>query len=425
MSQPIEIRLTGIRGDNPLGFLAALGAFATLDSPETPCRLKWDYLSPILSWAPPVQPTTAGGSPCSSQPCQTGHRPLQPAETRLVEELHTRLFRQPLCQEISEALSAASKQAKKAATAVKNKEKEIKKRRLERAELKQARDKELPPLLEAARQAQAQYRRLLGQVRLDPVLTLGDNLTAANEEWVEFVERVITSGKETANRRDLALLASFGIGDPNRPDEQMFATPWALLRGAGHQHFLGTVRELVHLCTPCHYAKALFGPWIPSDERLSLRLDPAEDRRYALMAADPTSADNTPRTLWGANRLAFEGLQFFPAYPSHPVAFAAWRNQERGNWVTACQIRWPLWRHSLSADAVRSLLLLPVFWSDLPLSQSGGKKDSTSRRNNPSPSLTARQQLNARGVFAVFSSSRILNDKFYNLTPGAPLWTVI
>jgi hypothetical protein len=116
------------------------------------------------------------------------------------------------------------------------------------------------------------------------------------------------------SRRWADLAAAYGIADPAQPTERMLASPWALISGSGHQDFLSSVQELMHRCSVDHLTRALFGPWEPTDDKYSLRLDAGDDRRYALMERDPSG--NKPFTLWGANRLTFEALRFFPCLPA-------------------------------------------------------------------------------------------------------------
>ena len=142
----------------------------------------------------------------------------------------------------------------------------------------------------------------------------------------------------------------------------MLASPWVLVNGSGHQDFLSSVEELMVACTPEHFRQALFGPWNPQDEKYSLRLDAVDDRRYALMDRDPTSSNNKPRTLWGANRLAFEALRFFPAMPVRGgMGVRAWKSSN-GNWQENCRVRWPLWRQPVGVASIQSLLGLRDLW---------------------------------------------------------------
>jgi hypothetical protein len=412
----VELRLTGPRGDNPLGFLATLGVVATLETDGIQCKVRWDGLTPVLCW----EPSTACSNPtvavCATGQCPVGHRPLREDEAHLIFVLHTLLYRNPPSEQAQDQLKAAEKQLKEERTKVKKKEAELKERRLSRNERREVEQRELKPLEQGRDQAQKQYLSCLANSTVDPALSLGDNLTAKNDVWTDFLDRLIMIAVQPGGQRLLDIIASYGIGDPNKPEDEMQSTPWALVRGAGHQHFLGSVRELMQRCAPCHFAKALFGPWVGSDEQFSLRLDPGEDRRYALMSADPTAAGNRPKTLWGANRLAFEALQFFPVYPSHPVGVVGWRSSERGDWDDGSEVRWPLWNKPLSPAVICSLMRLLDLWQDPPAASLGRRGDS---------SLSARARLQCRGVFAVFRSKRIRDDKRYNLTPGTACWMIL
>ena len=139
----------------------------------------------------------------------------------------------------------------------------------------------------------------------------------------------------------------------------MQGSPWALIRGDSRQDFLETVEQLMIRCTEQHLKHALFGPWSFTDEKYSLRLDPLEDRHYALIARDPTGTGNEPRTIWGTNRIAFEALRFFPTVPIRGGAgVLAWRAHTR--------VRWPLWSQFLSAPVIQSLLSVPDLWLEKP-----------------------------------------------------------
>jgi len=316
--------LTGPRGDNPLGFLAALGALVTLEDVGWRPRLAWKGLRPQLG----VEVDASPGLETASE-----------VERR---------------QQLLAALESALR-----------------------------RDNSEDP---------------------DPSVRLGENLNAPNKEFAAHVDSAAQQAG-VADRRWVDLAAAYGIADPEAPDERMTATPWALVSGSGHQHFLGSVRQLMVLCTAAHLEKALFGPWVSEDERYSLRLDVTEDRRYALLDRDPTASGNKPRTLWGANRLAFEALRLYPAMPSRQgMAVRAWRARS-GNWREDCAVRWPLWTPPLTAAVVASLLGLPALWSDAP---------------------GARDELRQMGVFAVYESRRVAvgegGQVKYNLTPPMAVW---
>ena len=123
----------------------------------------------------------------------------------------------------------------------------------------------------------------------------------------------------------------------------------------------------------------LFEPWMYSDEKLSLRWDPIEDRRYALMDRDPTASDNNIRSVWMANLLAYRALALFSSAPGR-------RGLETTGWTGPGEaFTWPVWEHPADPDTIRSHILLPELEGAIP----------------------DRSILRARGVVAVFRSRRI------------------
>ncbi|MEW6749733.1 MAG: hypothetical protein AB1505_01990 [Candidatus Latescibacterota bacterium] len=384
-----EVLLTGPRGDNPLGFLAALGVLATLGDVGIPGSLAWEGMAPRLNVD--LQATA-------------GHTSAHDQEVRgaLVGVLHAALRRERGAG--AAQAEEARKEMERAKTACKHKRMEIKARRLPRQEAADARRRELGPLELELRERTRAFQELLVESAADPSVALGKNLTESNARLRAHLEAACGSC-EPLDRRWADLAAAYGVADPAGPAERMLASPWALVSGSGHQHFLSSVQDLMVQCARGHLEQALFGPWEPQDERYSLRLDASDDRRYALMARDPTADDNKPRTLWGANRLAFEALRFFPAMPAAGgMAVGGWRAPER-NWEEGCVVRWPLWRHPLSRDVVRSVLGL----DDLSLSGS-----------------SASRSLEGLGIHTVMESRRIAvgegPNRKHNLTPPAPVW---
>ena len=91
------------------------------------------------------------------------------------------------------------------------------------------------------------------------------------------------------DRRDaldfLAAFASDGCFD--KRTNRVEATPFCFINGSSGQYFLSTVRQLISEVCPERVQATLFSPWTYQDQKLSLRWDPHEDRRYALMDRDP------------------------------------------------------------------------------------------------------------------------------------------
>ena len=133
--------------------------------------------------------------------------------------------------------------------------------------------------------------------------------------------------------------------------------PTALHFTAANQQFLGTVEAIRALVTPEWARRSLFegqaagpGP--------NLRWDPASERNWALMAANPidegTSVDAP------AEWLAFRGLPLFPSFPSGERIITT-AVSGRGNNM---KMIWPLWSVPSSLETVRSALQMA--WTALP-----------------------------------------------------------
>lgn len=403
----MELKLTGPRGDNPLGFLTALGVLATLEDAGVQAELRWNVLSPTVRFDPP-----SDGRPepewdaCEPGNCPVGHGMPDPDVTKLLNILARKLHRAAPLEDRARVEAEAKRRMETVKAEIKKATKRIKDRYpgpQMREERQRALEREVRPLQQQLANVREEYLQARRNSGIDSAVTLGKNLAATNREFIDFLDSLLSESSSDARRRSLALAASYGLCDPNRPSDEILPTPWALITGAGHQDFLDTVGELMVRSTACHIARAILGPWEPKDERYSLRLDPSEDRRYAMMASDPTSFGNRTLTLWGANRLAFEALRFFPAYPAarNGIAVVAWRPSSGGGYRSDAQVRWPLWSPWLSASEIRSLLALPELFSE---------------------SQPARLALRLRGVFGVIASRRIQIDKYFNLLPGTPVW---
>jgi hypothetical protein len=165
------------------------------------------------------------------------------------------------------------------------------------------------------------------------------------------------------------------------------------MSGAGHQHFLGFMRELAIGTGPEHLRGALFEEWNYSDGRPSLRWDAADYRPHALRAEDPSG--DPIKTVRGANRLAIEALPLFPTVPSgrrlRTVGFAD-RSGET-------EVTWPVWSEALDLATVRSLL-------------------ACAEIQEPEPD---RREMMQRKVAQVFRARRFTEGKFRNFSPARAL----
>lgn len=196
------------------------------------------------------------------------------------------------------------------------------------------------------------------------------------------------------NRRLVDFLASFGSEFVASDDgKQIQDTAFRTMSGAGHQHFVGTMKELVTECETSHLERVLFESWDYQDERKGLRWDPSEDRRYALRWGNPSK--DVTRTMWGANRLAIESLPLFPTAPVNgQLETTGFSRHARDNCFT-----WPIWDCAMDTASVQSTLSLPSL-------------------TKPKPD---RSELNARGIVELFRSKRITLGKFRNFTSAEPV----
>lgn len=122
----------------------------------------------------------------------------------------------------------------------------------------------------------------------------------------------------------------------------------------------------------------LFEPWRYADKGLSLRWDPREAARYALMDVDPGPIG--AYTVWMANLLAYRALTLLPSAPgANGLRTTGW-SRSGGDFFT-----WPVWETPADADSIRSLMLLDTLSAHAP-------DHST---------------LRARGIAAAFRAQRI------------------
>lgn len=358
--------LEGIDGANPLGFLTAVGSLVVLHhAGHWQSRLAWRRSG--LTWRPQLSGLTSDD-------------PTALAEL-LAEELRGVSVSMEADKERKEAEQSFSRKKK----ALDNSRKEVKKRKLRGKEYKQALAEEVKPLeveLEALRKT---WLETLRQSVPRPELALGKHIDCTVDEYRENVSGLIDH-PEWNDREPLDLLAAFASdgclhdNDQKRKKGIVAQTPFCFITGSGQQYFLDTVRQIIGQVTNDRVTAALFNPWTYADEKLSLRWDPIEARRYALMEQDPAPIGS--RTVWMANLLAYRALALFPSVPARRgLATVGWAQGEEGE----PYFTWPLWSAPLDPDSIRSLLLLPELYLQIP----------------------DRSALRGRGVEATFRSRRI------------------
>lgn len=351
-----EVELQALDGANPLGFLAALGTIIALErAGERQAKLYW-RVGPM--WTPVITDVAA------SEPGDFAN-----AVARGLAGRH-------VAPEAEAERVRASKRYTDVRNAIKRKASEIRRRRLGKAERRAAEQTELAPLQIELARARDEWLTALRNAVPRPELALGDRVDCTPEEYRMHAEALL---EDASGRDGIEMLAAFGTDACLAKSGSIEPTPFQFLSGAGHQWFLKTARQLMVEVTPERIRRALFEPWTYADEKLSMRWDPIEDRRYALSAADPSDAP--ARTVWMANLLAYRALALFPAAPCRGALRVVGWTMVEGDPV----FTWPLWEFAASLDTIRSLLAMRELVSD--------RED--------------RANLRARGVRAVFRSRRI------------------
>ncbi len=359
MKQYRCIELLGLEGSNPLGFLAALGTLVTLhEAGYTDTKLAWSHDGFHI----PVLHTTHGRD-----------------RAELTRILAGALCGKPVPPDADAKARVAEEEMDKARTAIKKKRNDLRRRGLRGAARQEAIERELRPLERIYRDKRRAWLDLLQNSVPRPELALGRTIDCTSDEYRSCAAALLESTTQSS-RSSLDLLAAFGTDACRRKDsDRIQPTPFCFVTGSGHQFFLETVRQLLSHVTEERIDRVLFERWDYGDEGLSMRWDPSEDRRYALMDRDPSDRRNRVRTMWMANLLAYRALSLFPTAPwGSRVAATGWDPQHRA-------FSWPLWGHPAGADTVRSVLQIQEVTQEHP--------DAGAVR--------------ARGIFGVYRAQRI------------------
>ncbi len=356
-----SLDLSALDGANPLGFLAALGTLLILlQAGHTAARLGWRQKT---HWIPVIH----------------GLRTRDPQQ--IAEDIAGTLREKKEIAENAEAeRESAERDFNAAKKILKEKLAEIKKRKLRGTERISVFEKEVKPLESTLKEKRNRWLTALKEAVPSEELAIGKHIDCTADEYREHAATFLNSSTYLT-RTSVDFLATFGSDAAKEKSGRIVGTPFCFITGSGHQYFLDTVRQLIEQASAERIHQTLFRSWEYRDEKLSMRWDPIEDRRYALMDRDPTASDNKSRTVWIANLLAYRGLLLFPsAITAHGLRTTAWALFECGAVFT-----WPIWERPLDLEVIRSLLQMKELQEkELEL-----------------------KELRARGIVATFRSQRI------------------
>ena len=233
-----------------------------------------------------------------------------------------------------------------------------------------------------------------------------------NITYTQREARAALSSEPHENRTVFEALISDGA--VREKEDKVWPTPLCFLFGQGHQHFLDRLANVPNgrlpkkleklktppdLRAPAFMASALFAPWRREDPTDGLRWDPAEDRRYALRADDPSG--DPAGAQHGANRLAAIALPLFS------TAVIVRRGETR-LLARACSyasdgailFTWPLWARAASSASIAALI-------------------ARSELAKAAPDLRALPS--GAGIIALMRAERISVGKFFNVTAAERL----
>jgi hypothetical protein len=357
-----DLILPGLDGTNPLGFLAALGALQLLNSEYGSQNLMMSWVGNQGVWNPVLHSVGEDRKSVSKSLAKQLKCPFTPEAAASYKR-----------KETQEAFDKKKLDRKKAAD-------ELKRQGLRGNDRKSAEDKILGPIDKELIELRSQWLAALRQCVPSFELSLGKHLNATCKELREHM--ILSLGEASQNERHiLDLYAAFGSDVCSQEkSDQMIATNFCFITGSGHQYFLDTVRQLFENVTAERIEKAVFTRVEPQDEKYSMRWDPQEDRRYAVMWSDPTASGNKAKTSWATNLLAYRGLQLLPSVPRFNGLFTTgWSENENLAW------NWPIWTGRISSCVIRSLLSHPL------MTEESGNREA----------------LSALGVAAVYQSIRV------------------
>jgi len=216
----------------------------------------------------------------------------------------------------------------------------------------------------------------------------------------DFTQLTFTQLAASVNRKQLNILSGLAccVG------EEAFESTLCAANGASHQNLIQSMRDILSLFDKEHIQAALFTSWrknyeIPAPIRKqqqlgtrkpTLRLDPADERLYALRFSNPTTTSDF-KTELGAQALAIPAFSILPVVPLvRPLSVSSSR---RGNRVF---FSWSLWERPATLPSVRSLLVAGI--------------------ERP-------EEMRARGVFAAFRTARVSGEKGkLSFAPSEGVW---
>ncbi|MEB2344209.1 MAG: hypothetical protein OZ948_05670 [Deltaproteobacteria bacterium] len=248
----------------------------------------------------------------------------------------------------------------------------------------------------------------VAQVANEGVLSIARRFDVGSHRNVSFDEDAYLEHLQhvRGDEQGSGLAAALTAQRPHRRDGTLMPSPFVLMFGQGHQHFLERLVDVPlgvlpkrlqrrkpapNLNDPARIADALFAPWRRDDETDAFRWDPKEDQRYALRFDDPSEA-GAAATVHGANRLATLAFASLTCAPRRDAPGVAAVRRARAT----IEFIWPIWDVPLGLGGILSLL------------------------SHPDVIAGRLQNVRAFGVREIYRARRISNGKFMNVSWAQP-----
>lgn len=335
-----ELAMDGLPGDNPLGFMAALGALVVTTRLWPGERTTLHWCQPKGVWRPVLQTTHAVDAEGLVAALHATIAPrIAHEDPKKVAELRELTSAQ---RDRKSDFNKARKEFEKRA-----KELKLKRKSPEYAALRRER-------LQADEERIAHEDERLASLRQggDETLAIGENLKIRPGLFASHLGRasLTASPKE---RRTVDLFAAFG-SEVVLEDDNIGMSRMSKQNGNSTKNMLADLRSIARTLTLERLTAALLRVWDYADEKWGLGWDPRDVKPFAYQAENPKLG---AVTMHGANLLAYEALGLLPVVVRRNSVETTGTSLQAGRrWAFS----WPLWERPLPVSVVRSLLAHPA-----------------------------------------------------------------
>lgn len=350
---PQEITLAGLDGSNPLGMLAALGAFRIATLNDEAATMHWINQS---GWRPVIRTARADDQFVEDVLLELHRLAGAKAREKRVAELRS---------DVAKLVKERDRKGKKAPSG--------------------GRLAEINAGITTLNQAVNDLNRAAVTTGV-PFIAKHDLVAVSREEFRHPASELLRQGEQPTGPSDAdfhAALACDGILREKKGGLLVEPTPFSFSNGGSGKCLLKDFRSCAAHTTRRALHEILAGQLRRTDQVTSLLWDPLDQQSYALRWTDPGSSKSKALCNAAANALAFPGLTALTTLPSGGRLAAIGMDRRNRHWT------WPIWGVPIDYHSARSLLAM------------GGIAGEEGRR----------AELVARGIRTLYSSRRFFLNK--------------